>query len=130
MLHGLPASHAGPDPGEEGHGGRVLAAPLAQPLVETSSNCTFLPSLSLSRACNRSLSNLGISDEYLFPFFVFVSLILISSLVIELMFVLVGSSLSVTTSGVQWFILLRGHVGSDPRGFVHPPNEANTVLYC
>lgn len=72
VLRRLPAPHAGAGPREEGHGRRVLAPPLACPLVETSSHCTFLPSPlppPLSRDCNRSLSSLGISDEYLFLFF-------------------------------------------------------------
>lgn len=66
VLHWLPDSHAGARPREESHCGRVPAPPLARPLVEPSSHCTSLSLL--SRDCNRSLSSLGISDEYLFLF--------------------------------------------------------------
>lgn len=68
VLHRLPAPHAGADPWEESHSCRVLAPPMARPLVESSSPCTFPPSHFFSRDCNRSLSSLGISDEYLFLF--------------------------------------------------------------
>lgn len=49
VLCRLPDSHAGTDPWEESHSCRVLAPPLACPLVETSSHCTFPPSHSLQR---------------------------------------------------------------------------------
>lgn len=71
VLRGLPASHAGVGPRKESHSCRMPAPPLARPLVEASSLCTFLSSI-LSRDCNRSLSSLGISDNYLFVF-IFVS---------------------------------------------------------
>lgn len=77
VLRWLPAPHAGARPREESHGGRVPAPPLAYPLVAPSSHCIpppTTPSLSLSRDCNRSLSSLGISDEYLFLFFCFIVL--------------------------------------------------------
>ena len=117
VLCRLPDPHAGADPREESHGCRVPAPPLARPLVETSNHCTSLPS-QLSRDCNRSLSSLGISDEYLlFLFFLFccfwISYVLVIELMLLCMFVFVGSSLGVTTSGIQWIILLFSHAGSN-----------------
>lgn len=127
VLHRLPDSHAGADSRQESHSCWVLTPPLARPLVETSSPCTsLLSSLSLQRL-----------QQITFQFghirWIFISLFVccfgfLTFFVIELMllcmFVFVGSSLGVTTSGIQWIILLCAHVGSDCCApFSHPTKQ-------
>lgn len=108
VLRWLPAPHAGAGPRKESHGRRVLAPPLACPLVETSSHCTFLlspPSYSLQRL-----------QQITFQFghirWIFISLFLFHRFLdylcfcywtnasVYVCFVCVGSSLSVMTLGI------------------------------
>lgn len=129
VLRGLPASHAGVGPRKESHSCRMPAPPLARPLVETSSLCTF-PSSILSRDCNRSLSSSGISDNYLFVF-IFVSSFFLDYLcfcywINAFVYDCVGSS---DDMGNLDFCYFCGHVGSNCCAlFTHPAKQTVTVL--
>lgn len=129
VLHWLPASHAGADPREASHGRRVLAPPLALPLVGPSSHCTSLPSHLLQRLQQITFQFGHIRWIFisLFVSSFWVSYVLILELKLLCMFglyllVLLLARWRPESSGIFYFY---GYVGSNCCA-----NEANLLLYC
>lgn len=137
VLRRLPYSHAGADPREKSHGCRVPAPPLALPLVETSFHCTSLPSFPLSPET---------ATDHFFQFghirWIFISLIFVF-VVLDFLCCHYWADASVyVLLCICWFFSRCDDVGI-PVDYitlwscwlqllcsVHPPIEANLLLYC